>query len=358
MQVRPARGGDGRLRIPALTRPTQDAESRRLFRDQHAVAGVVALVAEEDEAGLAEPAQEVLDLHDLGPAVRQAPRRLLEVRHRLVQGVDHGAEVVRAEDHVLERLPDVLRHRPDSGGIADLGDLAVDQGLTRVSRRRRPQLHHLAVATPDHAQNRMEEPLDGAVPAREILPDGVHHERAFRDVRTDDRHRSVPGLHVLVRTHHFHVHAVRAGVLQVPERGQDESRRRLGGPSLEELRRCLGQVQLGETQDQVRLSRRDPAAEYGRNGFDGSHVALRRGFSMRFIHVWARQRRPPESRVLRPCALHRRNDAHTVDSTPVRLGARRSSRRPVPAARPNGVCFPAPPGDGPRHALPRHPRHR
>jgi hypothetical protein len=179
---------------------------------------VVSPEAEEDEAALAEPAQELLHFLDLLLPGRRPVRRLLQVGHRLVQSVHHCTEVRCRNDDVLQARPQAFLQPLRHVRIVERGNLAVDHRLARVARRCGTQFQDLTRFAPHHPHYGMQEPLDRQALHVQVFPQRVHDEGTLRDVRADDGDRAIPRLRLVCRVADCNLHTLRPRLLQVPER--------------------------------------------------------------------------------------------------------------------------------------------
>ena len=215
------------------------------------VGDVVAPVAEEDEAVVAQPGEEGADLVEFAGDVGQSAGPGLQRPHGPVQRTQHGPEVVGGAHHVIETLLEFLLKRFQNGGIGHARDLAVDERFPLLRVGGRHDAQDAALAT-DDSQERVDEVLDGEVPRVQVLADRVHDEGALAHVGADHGHGSPPLSRLGGGVEDAHVHPVRAARLQEREGVRRQPRklhrvplaeiegRRPGEEEPREVRRELG----------------------------------------------------------------------------------------------------------------------
>src|SRR5690606_13420099 len=202
------RKGDA-LRPRGLLFLSQDPQAAPRLHGEHGpllrLADVVAAISEEDEVPVAEPAQELLDLVQLGAMIGLLLRVALDHRDGVAESGEHRLEVVGRRDDVLESAVDLAADLLAARRIRDVGDLAVDEGAwTRLRWVR--HLHDRTALVTDDPQHGIHVVLDRQVLAAQVLADGVDDERAVADLGANDRNGRAPPL--LLRVEHLDVDLV------------------------------------------------------------------------------------------------------------------------------------------------------
>ena len=144
-------------------------------------AGIVRLdavraVAEEDETGIHEPPEEVLNLLELGAAPRRLPPLVIEFANERLHPLDHGGEVRGDGPHEIEapphfgfqRLPDlrmvcIVEHHVDDRHPRAVGGVVAD-------------VDHAAGRVPVHDDDRVEKVRDVEPRRVEVLAQRVDDE--------------------------------------------------------------------------------------------------------------------------------------------------------------------------------------
>ena len=246
----------------------QDAEPRVGGGDERAalrrVQQVVRAVAEKDEAAVAQPAQERLDLLDLVGALRDLARVVREPGDGVVQCGEQILERAGRLDHVGEVAGDQVAQLGTVGLLADPPDFAVDERLLGIAERRRAELDDAAVCVPRDVENGVDEALDRELAVVQQLADRVHDERPLRHVRAYDGDRRVPAIPLGVRIHDLDVNVGVPLRVHEAEAVQGDRGELVEVALVEEFARRLREHHAREREGQLLLARlregRDPGA--------------------------------------------------------------------------------------------------
>ena len=240
-----------------------------------ALAQLVAAVSQEDEAPVPEPPEEGLDLLRLLrllPLVGARPGALRQLGHHRVHLADHGTEVRGGPDHILQPPLHFSAQHLETFGVGDLVHLAVDQGFGDTPVLLAVHRHRPTPFVPLHVEERVDDVLDGDALGMEELPEGVQDEGPVGDMGADHRDRRVPSVGLDVRVPHLHVHPVRPGPPQEPERREDQVRQCIHAPLMEELRGRLRQHRLGEVEDDPGLGGVESALQMPAHRVQGRRI--------------------------------------------------------------------------------------
>ena len=225
----------------------QDPQSRPRV-DHHGVlaAGLVRAecvgpVAQENEATVAQPPQERLDLAELVAAFPHIAHAEAQFVDHVGDLVHHEAEVVGGLDHVLQTAGRLRAQRLAHLLVGDPGHLHVHDrfGADRIARRVQRRDRSIAVAF--HGHERVHEVRDLQVLRREELADRVHDEGSLGYVGLDDRDRRMPARVLVFRIHNLHVDPIGAAPAQEVQRVDAHPRQVVMTPFLEHLDRRLAQ---------------------------------------------------------------------------------------------------------------------
>ena len=235
-----------RLLLLEHAQPRPGVEGDRFLSSRFERPEGVGAIPEEDEAPVAQPAQERLDLAELVPAAGHVAHAEAQLRNHVADLVDHEAEIVGGLHHVLQAPRRLGPQRLAHGRVGYLRHLRVDHRLGAGGLSGGQQIGDPAFVVPFHGHERVREVHDLQVLRGEELADGVHDEGPFGDVGPDDRDRRRPAAPVPDRIGDLHVDAVRTAAVQEVERVDAHPAQVLGRPFLEQFRRRLAQEEGDE----------------------------------------------------------------------------------------------------------------
>ena len=157
---------------------------------------VVGAVAEENEPGVHEPPEKVLDLLEFGAAPRRFDPLRLEFADERPHLFDHGGEVRGDRPHEFEALPHLGFQRLPDFGVVRVVEHHVDNRHPRAFGGVVADVEHAAGGVPVHHDDRVEQ-VRNVDPRRvEILPERVDDEGPVLHHRLKDAARwivLVPG---------------------------------------------------------------------------------------------------------------------------------------------------------------------
>ena len=254
----------------------QQAEAGSRTHEEHAAPPerqhLVLAVAEEDEAAVHEPVEEVRGGAGLRAGGGAAPREPVELGRGLLRPGEHRAEVVGHEPHVAEPVARELLEPGERRGVGGARDGDVHERLApraAVRRRKRDRPPREIPLGPDDG---VEQPPHGDSLGLERGLEGVDDEGTVGHDRLDDRHGRVPALGRVGRRDRADPQLVaRPGV--EPERGGDERGHLLLGERRDVVLRAL-QEELREGLERGGLRvRRAPLQERTQPLADDRHAA-------------------------------------------------------------------------------------
>ncbi len=203
---------------------------------------------------------------------------LLQLRHDLVDGLDHAREVVRGGHHVLETMLQRLTQGRPGLRVVDLHDLAVHQRFARLPLARRAHRDGCPALVALDVEHRVDDVLDRELLRVQVLTDRVHDERALGDVRPHHRDRRVPPLDRDVGVLHLHVDAIGARPLQEAESAERKVREGVRAALVQELGGGLREEDLRELDHQLGLGGVHLALELAADGVHRGRVPAKTSY--------------------------------------------------------------------------------